>query len=203
MDPPLIATRPANPTYDEGLFCGRYLNDAADGFFRFMLGRQFAHIIAKAFPHPNHSYSFQNAIFAISDNSIVGMALGFSSEHYRHFSDMPIKEAAGRGYFRMKIVKIIFAPMFRILETIADGDFYILAMAIDKDLRGKKAGSALMDSIIERARADGSSRISLDVSSNNEAARKIYKNWGMTIESQWPKRLPISGLRFYRMVKEI
>ena len=203
MNHPLIVTRTANPNYDEGLLCGRYLNEAADGFFRFMLGDQFTHIIAKAFPQTNHSYSFQNVIFAELENRIVGMALGFTSEQYRRFSDFPIKEAAGRRYLRMKIVKIIFAPMFRIIETIADGDFYILAMAIDKDLRGKKAGSALMCSLQERAQANGSVRLSLDVSANNEVARKIYENWGMTIESQWPKRLPITALTFYRMAKII
>jgi len=93
--------------------------------------------------------------------------------------------------------------MLRIIETIDDGDFYLLAMAIDKDLRGKGVGSALMNSIKERARANGSTRLSLDVSANNKLARQIYENWGMTIESQWPKRLPLPGLRFYRMVKGV
>lgn len=203
MDKPFIAIRPGNPTYDEGLSCGHYLNEAAEGFFRFMLGCQFTQIIAKAYTQPNHSYSFQNVSFAQKDSSIVGMALGFTSEQYRRFSDKPLKEAAGSRNFKMKAVKMLFAPMFRIIETIDDGDFYLLAMAIDKDLRGKGVGSSLMKCIKKRARANGSARISLDVSGNNKSARQIYENWGMTIESQWPKRLPLPRLRFYRMVKEI
>ncbi len=203
MDKPLIVIRPGKPTYDEGLSCGHYLNEAAEGFFRFMLGRQFVQIIAKAYTQPNHSYSFQNVSFAEKGNRIVGMALGFTSEQYRHFTDKPLKEAAGSRNFQMKAVKMLFAPMFRIIETIDDGDFYLLAMAIDKDLRGKGVGSSLMNCIKERARANGSARISLDVSANNKIARQIYENWGMTIESQWPKRLPLPGLRFYRMVKGI
>ena len=63
MDQPLTVIRTANPTYDEGLSCGHYLNEAAEGFFRLMLGRQFAQFIAKAYTHPNHSYSFQNVSF--------------------------------------------------------------------------------------------------------------------------------------------
>jgi len=168
-----------------------------------MLGRQFAQIIAKAYTQPNHSYSFQNVSFAEKDSSIVGMALGFTSKQYRHFSDQPLKEAAGSLNFRMKAVKMLFAPMLRIIETIDDGDFYLLAMAIDKDLRGKGVGSSLMNCIKERARANGSARLSLDVSANNEIARQVYENWGMRVESQWPKRLPLPGLRFYRMVKGI
>ena len=85
MEQSTIVIRAANPTFDEGLACGRYLNEAAEGFFRFMLGRQFSHIIAKAYIQPNHSYSFQNVSFAEYDNRIVGMALGFTYEQYRRF----------------------------------------------------------------------------------------------------------------------
>ena len=203
MGQPLIVIRDGNPTYDEGLSCGRYLNEASEGFFRFMLGRQFAQIMAKAYTQKNHSYSFQNVSFAENGSRIVGMALGFTSEQYRCFSDQPLKKAAGCRNLRMTAVKILCAPMLRIIETIDDGDFYLLAMAIDKDLRGKKVGSSLMNSIKERARANGSDRLSLDVSANNEIARQIYENWGMTIESQWPRHLPLPGLRFYRMVKGV
>ena len=50
-----------------------------------MLGRQFAQIIAKAYTHPNHSYSFQNVSFADYDKHIIGMALGFTSGHTAFF----------------------------------------------------------------------------------------------------------------------
>jgi ribosomal protein S18 acetylase RimI-like enzyme len=201
MDQSLIAIRAANPAYDEGLSCAHYLNEAAEGFFRFMLGSQFAKVIAKAYPHPNHSYSFQNVSFAVYEKQIIGMALGFTSDQYRLFSDEPLKEAAGYRNLRMTVVKILCAPMLRIIETIADGDFYLLAMAIDKSFRVKGVGSALMTYIEERARTNGSTRLSLDVSANNKHALQLYEKWGMAIESQWPKRLPLPGLKFYRMAK--
>lgn len=205
MDEHSIVLRAAKPTFDEGLACGRYLDEAAEGFFRFMLGRRAAHIIAKAYIQPDHSFSFQNVTFAEHDKQIVGMALGFTAEQHRHFSDQPLKEAAGhyRASLRMTAVKMLCAPLFRILETIADGDFYLLSIAIDKELRGEGVGSALMDSTEERARASSSTRLSLDVSAKNEGARRLYERRGMTVESQWPKRLPIQGLRFYRMTKTL
>ncbi|KPA15541.1 N-acetyltransferase GCN5 [Candidatus Magnetomorum sp. HK-1] len=203
MKQPMIVIRAANPSLDEGLACGRYLNEAGEGFFRFMLGRQFAQIIAKAYPQPKHSYSFQNVSFAEYDNRIVGMTLGFTSELYRSFSDQPLKQAAGYQNLRITAVKKLCAPMMRIIENISDNDFYILAMAIDKDFQGKGIGSALMDSIKEQARRNGSTRLCLDVSANNISACKIYEHWEMKVESQWPKRLPIQYLKFYRMVKEL
>ena len=106
------------------LGAGHYLDQAAEGFFSFMLGRRAAHIIAKAYIQPDHSYSFQNVTFAEHDKQIVGMALGFTAEQHRHFSDQPLKESAGY-HLRMTAVKMLFAPLFRILDTIADGDFYL------------------------------------------------------------------------------
>ncbi len=203
MDQHSIVLRAAKPTFDEGLACGRYLDEAAEGFFRFMLGRRAAHIIAKAYIQPDHTYFFQNVTFAEHDKQIVGMALGFTAEQHRHFSDQPLKESAGYHALRMTAVKMLCAPLLRILETIADGDFYLLAIAIDKELRGEGVGSALMDSTEERARASSSTRLSLDVSAKNEGARRLYERRGMTVESQWPKHLPIQGLRFYRMTKAL
>ena len=203
MDQPSIALRPAKPTFTEGLACGRYLNDAAEGFFRFMLGRQYEQIIAEAYSQANHEYSFRNVTYAEYNNHIVGMALGFTAEQHGRFSEQPLKEAAGNRAFRMTAVEILFAPMLRILNTVAEDDFYLLAMAVDKRLRGEGVGSALMDAIEAQARGRGSTRVSLDVSAKNKGARRLYERRGMTIESQWPKRIPIPGLRFYRMTKAL
>jgi len=201
MDHNSIVIRGANPTISEGLICGQYLNEVAEGFFRLMLGKRFAEIIAESFIQPNHSYSYENVIFAECDERIVGMALGFTAEQHRDFSDQPIKEAAGIRVVRMKIVNILFAPMLQILKTIAEGDFYLLSMAVENEFRGKGIGSVLMDHLEERSRVKGSARLSLDVSANNEGARRLYEHRGMKIESQWPKRIPIPGMKFYRMSK--
>ena len=201
MDLHSIILRAANPTLDEGLAFARYLDEAAEGFFHFMLGRHAEHIIAKAFAEPSHDLSYQNVTFAERDNVIVGMVSGYTAEQHRRSSRKPLKQAAGRRNLRMKIVPILFAPLMRIIDSITDGDFYLQAIAVDKELKGKGVGSLLMDSFEERAHASGSTRISLDVSAKNERARRFYQRRGMTIESQWPKRLPIPGLKFYRMTK--
>ncbi|MDM8535834.1 GNAT family N-acetyltransferase [Desulfobacterales bacterium HSG17] len=196
-----VVFRTANPTINEGLVCGQYLDEVAEGFFRLMLGNRFAEIIALAYTQPNHSYSFENVIFAECDERIVGMALGFTAERHRNFSAQPLKVAAGIRALRMKIVNILFSPMLQILKTIAAGDYYLLSMAVENEFRGKGIGTTLIDSIEERARTNGSIRLSLDVSAKNEEARRLYEHRGMNIESQWPKRIPIPGMKFYRMAK--
>ena len=166
-----------------------------------MLGRRAGRIIATVFAQPDNDLSYENVTFAERDNVIVGMASGYTAEQHRRSSRQTLKRAAGRCNLRMRIVLILFAPLMRIIDSIADGDFYIHAIAVDKELRGEGVGSALMDSLEERARASGSTRLSLDVSAQNEGARRFYERRGMNVEFQWPKRLAIPGLKLYRMTK--
>ena len=41
----------------------RYLDEAAEGFFRFMLGRRVADIVAAAYIQPDNDCSYQNVTF--------------------------------------------------------------------------------------------------------------------------------------------
>ena len=196
-----IHLRSADPTLDEGLAFARYLNEASEGFFYFMLGQHAEKIISTAFVQPDHDLSYQNVTFAERDNIIVGMVSVYIAEQHGRSSLQPLKRASGKGNLRMMLVLILFASLMRIMDSIADGDFYLQAIAIDKELRGDGIGSALMDFVEEQARMSGSTRLSLDVSDNNERAYQFYKHRGMIVESRWPKRFPVPGLSFYRMVK--
>ena len=118
----------------------RHLGGAAEGFFRTMLGRRALEIVAKASTEPDSNYSYRNVISAEQDGRMAGMALGFPA-------------------LQMRTVQV--------LKTIADGDFYLLSIAIDEGFRGQGAGSALMDAIENRARASGSTRLALDVAAKN------------------------------------
>jgi ribosomal protein S18 acetylase RimI-like enzyme len=180
--------RAAKPTLEEGRVFARYLDTAAEGFFRFMLGRRAVDILATAFLEPDHDLSFQNVTFA---------------ERHRRSSGRPLEEAAGKWNLQMMVVTTLFAPLLRIIDTIDDGDFYLQAIAVDKELRGEGVGSTLMDFVEESAVACGSGRLALDVSAKNEGARQLYERRGMAVTSQWPERLPIPGLKLLRMTKEL
>lgn len=197
-----IVLRSANPTFDEGLVFARYLDQAAEGFFRFMLGREVAHIVATVYAQPNHDLSFQNVTFAERDGVIVGMVSGFTAEQHRRSPDGLLRRAAGRWNLRMTAVSTLCAPLLRIIDTIADGDFYLQAIAVDRELRGEGVGSTLIDSVEDRAVASRSARLVLDVSAKNEGARRLYERRGMTVESEWPKFLFIPRI-LVRMTREL
>lgn len=197
-----ILVRTANPTFDEGLVFARYLDEAAEGFFRVMLGRNVADIIATAYTRPGHDCSYQNVIFAERDNVIIGMASGYTAEQHRGYSDQPLKQAAGTHAVRMMAVVTLCAPLLRFLGNHADGDFYLQSIAVDKECRGEGVGSALIDAIEGRARACGAIRLSLDVSAKNEGARRLYERRGLTVESTWPKLFFLPQI-IVRMMKSL
>lgn len=181
----------------------RYFDEVTEGFFRLMLGRRVVEIVATAYTQPGHDLSCEHITFAEQDNVIIGMACGYTAEQHRHASDEPLKQAAGSSALRMRVVATLCAPLMRILDTIADGDFYLQAIAVDKEHRGQGLGSTLIDAIEDQAIAAGSTRLSLDVSASNRTALRLYEHRGMSVESEWPKRLKIPGLRFLRMTKTL
>ncbi|MCP4607661.1 MAG: hypothetical protein GY845_02945, partial [Planctomycetes bacterium] len=67
----LIRLRAATPGFDEGVVFARYADEVTEGFLRFMLGRNVITILATAYMHPNHDYSYQNVTFAERDHVIV------------------------------------------------------------------------------------------------------------------------------------
>jgi ribosomal protein S18 acetylase RimI-like enzyme len=178
------------------------MNQASEGFFTFMLGKNAEQIIARAFLEPKHSLSYEYVVFVEHDGAIAGMCSAFTGAQHRIFTEEPLKRAAGRSAFRMKCVRTLMSPLWRILDTVPEGDFYLQGMAVEPNLRGAGIGSRLMTDAEERARAGGSARLSLDVSAKNEGARKLYARRGMVESSQWPASRFVPTV-FVRMTKDL
>ena len=99
-------------------------------------------------------------------------------------------------------MRTLLAPLWRILETIPDGDFYIQGIAVESELRGAGIGSLLINDCEERARAGGSCRLCLDVAAKNNGARKLYARRGMIVSSKWPSPQFLPTV-FVRMTKDL
>jgi ribosomal protein S18 acetylase RimI-like enzyme len=197
-----IVLRAARPTFEEGLVFARYMDEAAEGFIRLMLGSRSEKIVAGAFVCPQNDYSFENVTFAEVDQEIVGMASGFTGRALQGFSDEPLNRAAGFPALRMRSARIVFAPILRILKSVPNEDFYVLSLAVHRRFRGQGIASALMDSLEERAVAEGSDRLSLHVSARNEGAIRLYRRRGMSVVSRWPSLTFVSPV-FVHMSKSV
>ncbi len=192
--------RAAKPTIEDGRAYARYLDEVTEGFVRMRLGRQTIDIVARAFTHPDHDLSYQNVSFVERQGRIVGMASGFTAKEQRRFSEEALRQEAGGLALRLRITAILFAPLIRILETIEEGDFYIVTMIVDGDLRGQGVGTEVLLHMGQRAREAEAARISLDVASGNKGARRLYERKGWIVESKWPN-LPLIPPVFFRMAR--
>ncbi len=198
-----LVLRAAKPTLDDGLLFAHYLDTAAERLFRLILGARSENIIAKAFSEPNHDLSWQYVTFAQCADVAAGMVSGYSSEQHRSSSREPFFQAAGRMNLRMMMMLMLFAPLFKAIDTMADSDFYLQAIAVSARRRGEGIGAALLGHLEQRARESEAKRLCLDVSAENPAAIRFYKRHGLTVASQWPKRIRIPGIKLYRMVKTL
>ena len=198
-----VAIRCAKATFQEGVTYATFLDQAADGFFRFMLGRDFAEVIADVFSNPAHDFSFTNVIFAEQDAQVVGMASGFTGQQHADCSDAFLVKAKGFPTLRMMTMQLVFGSMWRFLDTAEIGDFYLQAVAVSPDLRGRGVGSMLMDAMEERAAKLQADRFVLDVATKNEVARRLYEHRGMSVIAKWPKRFLFPPFRILRMAKPL
>jgi ribosomal protein S18 acetylase RimI-like enzyme len=195
-----VLLRPAQPDPAEGPPFARYLDQAAEGFFGFLLGADSETITAAAFLEPGHALSWENVIFAERDGRLVGMSLAYTGARHRGFSDEPLTRAAGRAALRMNVIRTLLFPLWRILDSVQESDFYLHGLAVDPDLRGAGIGSILMDDAEARGRAGGSTRLALDVAAKNTRAQQLYARRGMIEESEWPNSRLLPTV-MVRMVK--
>jgi ribosomal protein S18 acetylase RimI-like enzyme len=203
MTTPAFSTRHARPDGEDGLRFARYLDTAAGGVFRFMLGGASERILASAFVAAGHDLSYEHVTFAELDGTVIGMTSDYSAIQHRNSSDGPLVRAAGWHVFRMGIVSMITARLFRFIDTIPDGDYYLQAIAVDENARGRGVGTSLFDRVEHRARAAGCERLTLDVAIENEGARRLYERLGLRIAATSPRSYLGPESRVHRMVKPL
>lgn len=195
--------RPARPTVDDGAQFARYLDIAAEGAFRAMLGRRAVSIVAEAYTEAGHDLSYEHVTIAERDGRVVAMASGFTAAEHRAASNDPLERAAGIRALRMAVVTTVARGLFRFVETVPEGDFYLMAIAVDPEHRGLGIGSDLIAHMEQRARGAGAARIVLDVAERNEGGRRLYERLGMKVEAASPRILFIPGTRALRMVRTL
>ena len=84
------------------------------------------------------------------------------------------------------------AAWFRLFEETSPGYGFVdeqtpeLAVAVVPNARGKGVGSALLGSLLDRARADGYPALSLSVDRHNEGAIALYGHYGFRQVDETP-----------------
>lgn len=198
-----ISLRPAAATLSDGLLFARLLDEAQEGMYRQILGRRSAAIVTMAFVQPDNDLSFLYVTFAQRDGRVVGMASGYTAEAHRRFRDRIIESAVGCPRYRWIAFTRAARRVFRFMDTVPDGDFYVRALAVEPSHRDTGIGTLLLGSLEEAAVAAGSTRIALDVAAKNRDARRLYERLGMTAEAESRRWFGLPNSNLIRMVKPL
>ena len=198
-----LSLRPATATVEDGLVFARLLDEAQEGMYRKVLGRRAGTIVAQAFIKPVNDLSYLHVTFAEHGERVVGMASGYTAETHRHFTDQVLEAAAGWRRYRWAAFVRVARRMFRFMDTVPDGDFYVRALAVEPLERGAGIGTLLVGSLEETALAAGSKRFALDVATKNRNARRLYERLGLTAETESPRWFRLPNTNLIRMVKTL
>jgi len=197
-----IIIREAKPDFEEGLVVAQFFDEAAEGFFKSMLGEKTFEIIANAFVKSNNEFSFENVNIIEYKNKIVGMVSGYTYTEKQGYKKNSLSKTYKGEKLRIMIFSVTGRILSRFLGPNGKEDYYIQAIAINSKMRGKGLGQRLMKYSGEIAIKKGSKTLSLDVSSKNEKAIICYKKYGMEIFSHWPNFLKLPPV-FTRMMKKL
>jgi len=196
-----IIIREAKPNLEEGLVFAQLFDEASEGFIKSMLGIKTYEIIADAYVKSNNEYSFENVTIIEYQSKIVGIVSGYTCSEKEGFRKNILSQFQG-GKLRIMMFSVIGKILSRFLGPNGKEDYYIQAIAVSSQVRGKGLGQRLMKHSEEIAIKKGSKTLSLDVSSKNKKAIKSYYKFGMKIFSFWPNFLNLPPV-FTRMEKEL
>ena len=120
-------------------------------------------------------YSWQNAIVAEYDGSIVGAVVGYNG--------------ALLGKLRegtLAIVRTMTGRMPSVVDETEAGEYYLDSLAVVPEYRGKGVGVALLRAFCRRAFAEGAKRVGLIVDIENPNAERLYTAEGFVSVGERP-----------------
>jgi len=121
------------------------------------------------------SINYSTGFYVVYENSLVGMA-GTQSKGNRFIKAKFSYFHEEYSFFKALIKKIYFN--FDSLGTIKKDELELTALSVQKEMRGKKIGTKLINYIILFAKSRGYKKLKLTVVDTNPLAKKLYETIG-------------------------
>jgi ribosomal protein S18 acetylase RimI-like enzyme len=181
---PNLLSQAFGPGYEETVRCLSMLAAAPMTMF----SHQFARLAVLEDGGPDSSRSA---------GLVIGLAYADYAESERRLAQMVLKH---KGWWRTLRMLPLASELSRCAEPLGQGCYYISALCVREDLRGRGIGSALLDLSVEIARGAGCETMVLDVEIGNSGAQRLYERMGYAVTSECRpgpvmRRRGILGLR--------
>ena len=146
-------------------------------------------VVATSWSAPGTLFAAANVTAAFAGEALAGFELGFAGgEYYRAKDNLAalasaLIESGGADLDELMGLTARADEASYLNAHIAEGVYYVLALATVPAFRGKGAGVALLRAAIERARAAGMRELQLDVLADNPAVA-FYRHHGLRVLSE-------------------
>ena len=173
------------------------LETATDRMFSIMLGSRWEatlrHVVAQA----GHAWSVERARIAEVDGSTVGVLLGGPAAITE--PDDALGLPWGWTRLRLFAVGLACQPFLSFMSRHEPGEWYITAVSVKPEARGRAVGATLLEDAISRARAEGATSVTLDVDASNTGAQRLYERQGFVVTGTSSAAWLMGGVRVRRM----
>jgi len=159
-----------------------YDTDAETFNFYFKNKKNTAQRILKIVKQRDNSMGYKNIYVATQeeDNNISGILVAYIGREYSFKNDLKTYFNALNPFDALKFLIFDIIDHF-ILADLKNDDFYLAAVAVNEDFRGKGIGTFILEKSKELARKKGCKRVVLDVDLENNGALRLYERFGFNI----------------------
>lgn len=173
------------------------LETATDGMFSIMLGSKWEDTLRAVVAQPGHAWSVDRARIAEIDGSTVGVLLGGPATIPEPADDLGLPW----GWTRLRLFAVGLAcqPFLSFMSHHEAGEWYITAVSVTPEARGRGVGARLLEDAVTRARAEGATSVTLDVDASNSGARRLYERHGFVVTGTSSSAWLMGGVRVQRM----
>ena len=172
------------------------------GLLTKLLGSGAHEQLAELSLRPGHELSLEHVRVALLDGTAVGAASSMAAQHCGTTARL-LREQLGWRAWRALPGYFAARPLLKALEWHDTGDWHLLAAAVRPGMRERGVGRALVLDAVDRGREARAEWFTLDITSDNDAARVLAEDLGMmAIATSAPARL-LGGATVQRMVLDL
>ncbi|MFJ7650095.1 GNAT family N-acetyltransferase [Lysinibacillus sp. NPDC097279] len=140
------------------------------------------------FKREDNRHSYLNTFVAVEGEQILGTLVYYNGEQAIQMDANLVKWLEEKN-----------APSITIDKEAHEDEYYIDTVCVAPEARGKGIGTMLIQFAIEQTQERGFTKLSLNVETQKEDARRLYERMGFVITEPWS----IIDEPFHHMVKQI
>jgi ribosomal protein S18 acetylase RimI-like enzyme len=173
------------------------LETATDRMFSIMLGSRWEQILTSVVDQPGHAWSANRARIAEGNGELLGVLLGGRADTPEPDDSLDLPWGLTR--LRLAAVGVAFEPFLSFMNHHDQGEWYVTAVSVKPEARGRGVGTALLEDAVARSRDAGMTSIALDVDAKNSGARRLYERHGFVVTGISSVAWLAGGVRVQRM----